>query len=137
MWWSERSGRRLSAALVPMVLLCACGFTPLYDPGSDASVMRGKVEYVLMRVTEAIMVLPGFLIAMAVISTLGSSTTVLILTLVAFSWTYTARVIYGETLRLREMLFVEAAELVIRLDQFRFQVVVLRHGCLLLHTGKK
>ena len=92
-------------ALVPNVL--ALAFATLV--GVIACVMRGKVEYVLMRTTEAIMVLPGFLIAMAVISTLGSSTTVLILTLVAFSWTYTARVIYGETLRLREMLFVEAA----------------------------
>lgn len=77
--------------------------------GVLAGVMRGKVEIALMRTTEAIMVLPGFLIAMAVIVTFGSSTTVLILTLVSFSWTYTARVVYGETLRLREMLFVEAA----------------------------
>lgn len=77
--------------------------------GVIAGVMRGKVEFILMRTTEAVMVLPGFLIAMAVISTFGTSTTVLILTIVAFSWTYTARVIYGETLRLREMLFIEAA----------------------------
>ena len=77
--------------------------------GVIAGVMRGKVEFILMRTTEAIMVLPGFLIALAVISTFGSSTFVLIVTIVAFSWTYTARVVYGETLRLREMLFVEAA----------------------------
>jgi len=77
--------------------------------GVIAGVMRGKVEFILMRTTEAIMVLPGFLIALAVISTFGSSTIVLILTIVAFSWTYAARVVYGETLRLREMLFVEAA----------------------------
>ena len=92
-------------ALVPNALALALATLV----GVSAGVMRGAVEYVLMRVTEAIMVLPGFLIAMAVISILGSSTTVLILTIVAFSWTYTARVIYGETLRLREMLFVEAA----------------------------
>jgi ABC-type dipeptide/oligopeptide/nickel transport system permease subunit len=83
-------------ALVPNALALALATLV----GVTAGVMRGKVEYVLMRVTEAIMVLPGFLIAMAVISTFGSSTTVLVLTLVAFSWTYTARVIYGETLRL-------------------------------------
>lgn len=77
--------------------------------GVTAGVLRGKVEFILMRITEAIMVLPGFLIALAVISTFGTSTTVLILTLVGFSWTYPARVVYGETLRLREMLFVEAA----------------------------
>jgi peptide/nickel transport system permease protein len=77
--------------------------------GVVAGVVGAKVEFVLMRITEAIMVLPGFLIAMAVISTFGPSTLVLIVVLVGFSWTYTARVIYGETLRIREMLFVEAA----------------------------
>ena len=92
-------------AIVPNAL--ALALAPVV--GVTAGVMRGKVEFVLMRITEAIMVLPGFLIAMAVISTFGPSTPVLILTLVAFSWTYTARVVYGETLRLREMLFVEAA----------------------------
>lgn len=77
--------------------------------GVTAGVLRGPIEYVLMRTTEAIMVLPGFLIAMAVIATLGPSTAVLVLTIVAFSWTYAARVIYGETLRLRELLYVDAA----------------------------
>lgn len=92
-------------ALVPNALALALALAV----GVIAGVMRGKVEFILMRTTEAIMVLPGFLIALAVISTFGSSTVVLILTIVAFSWTYAARVVYGETLRLREMLFVEAA----------------------------
>jgi len=92
-------------AIVPNALALALATAV----GVIAGVMRGKVEFILMRTTEAIMVLPGFLIALAVISTFGSSTIVLILTIVAFSWTYAARVVYGETLRLREMLFVEAA----------------------------
>jgi peptide/nickel transport system permease protein len=46
---------------------------------------------------------------MAVIATFGTSTMVLIITLTSFSWTYTARVLYGETLRLREMLYIESA----------------------------
>lgn len=77
--------------------------------GVTAGYARGKIDFVLMRVTEAVMVLPAFLIAMAVVATFGSTTTVLVLTLVAISWTYPARVIYGETLRLREMLYVDAA----------------------------
>lgn len=92
-------------AIVPNAL--ALAFATLV--GVTAGMMRGKVEFVLMRTTEAIMVLPGFLIALAVIATFGASTPVLILTIVAFSWSYTARVVYGETLRLRESLFVEAA----------------------------
>jgi peptide/nickel transport system permease protein len=77
--------------------------------GVTAGLARGAVELVLMRITESIMVLPAFLIAMAVIATFGSSTLVIILTLVAISWTYPARVVYGETLRLSSMLYVEAA----------------------------
>jgi peptide/nickel transport system permease protein len=77
--------------------------------GVTAGYARGRVELVLMRVTESIMVLPAFLIAMAVIATFGSGTTVLVLTLVAISWTYPARVVHGETLRLSEMLYVDAA----------------------------
>jgi peptide/nickel transport system permease protein len=95
----------LTMALVPNAL--ALGLALLV--GVTAGVVRGRLEFVLMRVTEAIMVLPGFLIAMAIIATFGSSTTVLILTIVSFSWTYAARVIHGETLRLREMLYVDAA----------------------------
>ncbi len=77
--------------------------------GVTAGLARGVVELVLMRITESVMVLPAFLIAMAVIATFGSSTLVIILTLVAISWTYPARVVYGETLRLSSLLYVEAA----------------------------
>lgn len=92
-------------AVVPNALALALALLV----GVAAGTVRGKLEFVLMRITEAAMVLPGFLIAMAVIATFGSTTSVLVLTLVAFSWTYPARVIYGETLRLREMLYVDAA----------------------------
>lgn len=76
----------MTIAIVPNVLALALATVV----GVTAGVMRGKVEFVLMRITESIMVLPGFLVAMAVISTFGTSTAVLILTLVAFSWTYGA-----------------------------------------------
>lgn len=95
----------LTMALVPNALALLLATLV----GVSAGIMGGRVEFVLMRITEAIMVLPGFLIAMAVIATFGPSTPVLIFTLVSFSWTYAARVIHGETLRLRGMLYVDAA----------------------------
>lgn len=95
----------LTMAVVPNVLALALALVV----GVSAGMLRGWTEFLLMRITETAMVLPGFLIAMAVIATFGTSTTVLVLTLVAFSWTYPARVLYGETLRLREMLYVDAA----------------------------
>lgn len=70
---------------------------------------RGIVEAVLMRMTEAFLVLPLFLIAMAVIATFGSSTTTVVLTLAFVSWSYPARVLHGEVRRLSTSLHVEAA----------------------------
>jgi peptide/nickel transport system permease protein len=92
-------------AVVPNLLALAVATAV----GVTAGLARGWVEQVLMRVTESIMVLPAFLIAMAVIAAFGPSTVVIIATLVAISWTYPARVVYGETLRLGGMLYVEAA----------------------------
>lgn len=50
MWWSERSRAGLCAALVLGLGVGACGFTPLYDPGTEARAMRGTV---------AVEVIPG------------------------------------------------------------------------------
>lgn len=77
--------------------------------GTVAGTFGGLVEAVLMRVTEMAMVLPTFLLALALLTVLGPGLGVVVGALVLVSWTYPARVVYGETLRLRETAFVEAA----------------------------
>lgn len=77
--------------------------------GLTAGYCRGWIEVVLMRITETLLVLPVFLIAMAVIATFGSSVTTLVLTLALVSWSYPARIIHAEVTRLRSSLHVEAA----------------------------
>jgi len=77
--------------------------------GVTAGYFRGRVETVLMRVTETAMVLPAFLLALALIAVAGSGLWVVVLALVLVSWTYAARVVYGEVLRIREATFIEAA----------------------------
>jgi peptide/nickel transport system permease protein len=62
-----------------------------------------------MRITETMMVLPTFLLALALLTVLGPGLGVVVAAQVLVSWTYPARVIYGETLRVRELNFVEAA----------------------------
>lgn len=44
MWWSEPRRPRGAAPLVLALGLAACGFTPLYDPGSAARASRGVVD---------------------------------------------------------------------------------------------
>lgn len=77
--------------------------------GVTAGYFRGWPELVLMRTTEVILVLPAFLVSLAILATFGRSLTVLVVTLALVTWPYPARVVYGETLRLREEAFVEAA----------------------------
>jgi peptide/nickel transport system permease protein len=74
-----------------------------------AGYRRGLTETVLMRLTESFLILPVFLIAMAVIATFGASTATIILTLAFVSWAYPARVLHGEVRRLANALHVEAA----------------------------
>jgi peptide/nickel transport system permease protein len=77
--------------------------------GTTAGYFGAAIETVLMRVTETIMVLPTFLLVLALIAVLGPGLTVVVAALVLVSWTYPARVIFGETVRIRELAFVEAA----------------------------
>lgn len=92
-------------AIVPNAL--ALAFATVV--GATAGFYRGTVEAVLMRITETMMVLPTFLLALALLTVLGPGLSVVVAALVLVSWTYPARVIYGETLRIRELNFVEAA----------------------------
>ena len=77
--------------------------------GTIAGAYGGWLETGLMRFTETMMVLPTFLLALALLSVLGPGLGVVVGALVLVSWTYPARVVYGETLRLRETAFIEAA----------------------------
>ena len=77
--------------------------------GTTAGYYGGRVDTVLMRLTEVAMTLPTFLLALALLAVLGAGLLVVVAALVLVSWTYPARVIYGETLRIRELAFVEAA----------------------------
>jgi peptide/nickel transport system permease protein len=77
--------------------------------GTIAGAYGGWLETGLMRFTETMMVLPTFLLALALLAVFGPGLAVVMGALVLVSWTYPARVVYGETLRLRETAFVEAA----------------------------
>jgi peptide/nickel transport system permease protein len=87
--------------LIALVLASAVGI--------PAGYFGGRTERVLVRFIETAMVLPAFMLALALLAIVGVGLHVIVLALVIVSWTYPARVIYGETLRIRELAFVEAA----------------------------
>lgn len=64
MWWSDR--RALLVGLV-MSGLAACGFTPLYAPGTSAARMQGRIEVAVLPGE------PGFLLRERLTERLGEA----------------------------------------------------------------
>jgi peptide/nickel transport system permease protein len=91
--------------------------------GAVSGYLAGRVDDVLQRATELVMVLPRFFLAIVVIALFGTGLDRLILVLGLTSWPLLARVIRAEVLSLREREFVEAAR-VIGASETR---VLLRH----------
>lgn len=82
--------------------------------GLPAGYIGGRVDEVLMRITEVFLVLPVllFILLLSRIAQLvvagGLGIYVIIIILGVFGWAGTARLIRGETLRVREMEFIQA-----------------------------
>jgi peptide/nickel transport system permease protein len=78
--------------------------------GALAGFYRGWVDALLMRVTDALMAVPAFFLILAAVTVLGAGPLTLVLVIGGTSWMQVARVVYGETLRLKGLDFVVAAE---------------------------
>ncbi|MFX0096825.1 MAG: ABC transporter permease [Candidatus Hodarchaeota archaeon] len=77
--------------------------------GLVSGYIGGRVDEVLMRVTDVILMLPGIPLLIVFAAMLGASLMNIIFILVILSWPATARVIRAQVLSLKERPFVEAA----------------------------
>jgi peptide/nickel transport system permease protein len=78
--------------------------------GATAGYFRGRIDAVLMRLTDFIIVIPAIIIGSVIGYQFGNlGVTVLALYLGFFAWTGLARLVRGEFLTLREREFVDAA----------------------------
>lgn len=77
--------------------------------GLVAGFYRGWVEQVLMRVTDVFLSIPTIVSGLALASVVGQGVLGIVVVVTALYWAWTARVIYGEVLRLRNRAFVDAA----------------------------
>lgn len=77
--------------------------------GALAGYAGGRLDRVLMRVTDASLVLPTFVLILIVVAIFGASVRNVILIIGLTSWPQTARVARAEFLSLREREFVLAA----------------------------
>jgi peptide/nickel transport system permease protein len=79
--------------------------------GMTAGFFGGALDEVLMRVTEAFQILPKLLVALVVVSMIGSGLANEILVIGLLSWPATARVIRGRVQVIRHEEFIAAAEM--------------------------
>ncbi len=78
--------------------------------GAVAAFYGGWLDRVLMRLTDALMAVPNFFLAVVAVTVLGTGPVTLILVIGTTSWMVVARVVYGETLHWKTREFVTAAE---------------------------
>ncbi|MDI4233963.1 ABC transporter permease [Bradyrhizobium sp. Arg237L] len=77
--------------------------------GAVAGYFGGRVDDILMRFVELFQTIPGFILAILLVATLGPSLSNVILAIGAVSWPQLARLTRAEFLRLRSREFVQAA----------------------------
>jgi peptide/nickel transport system permease protein len=78
--------------------------------GLLAGYFRGPVEQFLMRFTDVGLALPYTLAGLVIAAVMSAGMTRVIVIITVLFWSYPARLVYGEVLRLRKRGFVEAGE---------------------------
>jgi peptide/nickel transport system permease protein len=78
--------------------------------GLLAGYFRGPVEQFLMRFTDVGLALPYTLAGLVIAAVMSAGMTRVIVIITVLFWSYPARLVYGEVLRLRTRSFVEAGE---------------------------
>jgi peptide/nickel transport system permease protein len=104
MWGARRT---LAVAAVSTLLGVALGVAV----GMIGGYYRGWIDEVLMRLVDGMMAIPALLLAMLILTTLGSSSTYVVLGIAVVFMPRTARMVRGVALSLGAAEFVDAARL--------------------------
>lgn len=101
-------GLRISLRSAFMVILGACIVGIVI--GGVAGYAGGKVDNLLMRLTDMFLAFPGYILALAIAGALGASLTNAIVSVALVWWPWYARLIRGQVLSVRQNLYIDAAE---------------------------
>lgn len=114
-------GARVSLliGIVPTLMSMAIGAAL----GILAGFAGGKTDTVIMRIADVMLAFPSILLAMVLMYMLGDGLINIFLTLSIVNWASVARVVRAETLRLKELEYVEAA----RVTGVSRSKILLRH----------
>jgi peptide/nickel transport system permease protein len=91
----------LAASVIIVVLGCVIGVAAGY--------VGGRTDVILMRFTDAVLVIPGLPLMLVVIAVTGRSITNIILIIGLLSWSYMARVVRAQVLSVKERPFIMRA----------------------------
>ncbi len=80
--------------------------------GAVSGFLGGKIDEVMMRITDIFLAFPALILAMTIAAALGRNLTNLTIALIIVWWPAYARLIRGQVLSEREKLYVEAARAV-------------------------
>jgi len=100
-------GSRISVSVgLAVVVIAGLVGTAL---GAVSGYAGGRVDHLLMRLTDVFLAFPGILLAIALVAVLGPALEHVVLALVIIGWTGYARLVRGQVLQLREQELVQAA----------------------------
>jgi len=77
--------------------------------GAVAGYFGGRVDDLISRIMDVLLAFPGILLAIALVAVLGPSLTNVVVALAAIGWVGYARLVRGQTLKTRELEYVQAA----------------------------
>jgi peptide/nickel transport system permease protein len=103
-------GARISLSVSLLVIFITATIGTIL--GIIAGYLGGHTDTILMRTTDASLAIPGILIALLLAVALGPSFKTVVLAISILGWAPYARLIRGETLRLREVDFVGQARII-------------------------
>jgi peptide/nickel transport system permease protein len=103
-------GTRATLAIAFAVMLAALLFGALV--GAIAGYVGGWLDDALMRLADATQTVPGFVLALALVSVIGPGLGAMVIALAAGAWTGPARIVRAETLALKSRPFVQASRLI-------------------------
>jgi peptide/nickel transport system permease protein len=103
-------GSRASLSIAVSVVALAGAFGVVM--GLVAGYAGGRLDNIIMRVVDTQIAFPGLLLALIILATIGPTIATVIVVLAINGWMVYARMTRGLVLSLRQMPFVEAAEII-------------------------
>jgi len=77
--------------------------------GAISGFYGGRIDYILMRITDSFMVIPRFFLALVIVAMFGTNFWNLVFVIGILSWPSSARLLRAQFLSIKELQFVEAA----------------------------